>query len=80
MVVLRLRYRPILAQVMKLLYQYRFYPTDQQQKSLTQLFGCCCVAWNDALAFCQVKDTRTNFLHKLSIRLICENQAIILEA
>ena len=36
---------------MKARYQYRFYPTDQQQKSLAQLFGCVRVVWNDALAF-----------------------------
>lgn len=36
---------------MKARYQYRFYPTNQQQKSLAQLFGCVRVVWNDALAF-----------------------------
>jgi putative transposase len=34
-------------------YRYRFYPTDQQQQSLSQLFGCVRVAWNDALALCR---------------------------
>ena len=38
---------------MKARYQYRFYPTDQQQRSLAQLFGCCRVVWNDALAICK---------------------------
>jgi len=38
---------------MKARYQYRFYPTDQQRQSLAQLFGCCRVVWNDALAFCR---------------------------
>jgi putative transposase len=38
---------------MKLRYQYRFYPTDQQRQSLAQLFGCVRVVWNDALAFCK---------------------------
>ncbi|MBW4554123.1 MAG: transposase [Aphanocapsa sp. GSE-SYN-MK-11-07L] len=38
---------------MKARYQYRFYPTDQQKVSLAQLFGCCRVAWNDALTFCK---------------------------
>jgi len=38
---------------MKARYQYRFYPTDQQQQSLAQLFGCVRVVWNDALAFCK---------------------------
>ncbi|PSB15881.1 transposase [Phormidesmis priestleyi ULC007] len=35
---------------MKARYQCRFYPTDQQQQSLAQLFGCVRVVWNDALA------------------------------
>ncbi|MCC5670438.1 transposase [Nostoc sp. CHAB 5784] len=43
----------MLAQAMKARYQYRFYPTDQQQRSLAQLFGCVRVVWNDALAVCK---------------------------
>jgi putative transposase len=38
---------------MKARYQYRFYPTDTQQQSLAQLFGCTRVVWNDALALCR---------------------------
>jgi putative transposase len=38
---------------MKVRYQYRFYPTDQQRQSLAQLFGCVRVVWNDALAICK---------------------------
>ncbi|MBD2663567.1 transposase [Richelia sinica FACHB-800] len=38
---------------MKARYQYRFYPTDQQQQLLAQLFGCVRVVWNDALAICK---------------------------
>ena len=38
---------------MKARYQFRFYPTNQQQQSLAQLFGCVRVVWNDALAFCK---------------------------
>ncbi len=41
---------------MKARYQYRFYPTDQQQQSLAQLFGCVRVVWNDALAMCKQAD------------------------
>lgn len=37
---------------MKARYSYRVYPTNQQLTSLAQLFGCCRVVWNDALAFC----------------------------
>lgn len=35
---------------MKARYQYRIYPTPQQVKRLNQLFGCCRVVYNDALA------------------------------
>lgn len=35
---------------MKARYQYRIYPTQQQVNGLSQLFGCCRVVWNDALA------------------------------
>ena len=35
---------------MKLRYNYRIYPTKQQQQSLAQTFGCARVVWNDALA------------------------------
>ena len=43
---------------MKARYQYRFYPTDQQQQSLAQLFGCVRVIWNDALALCKQSKTK----------------------
>ena len=35
---------------MKARYNYRIYPTSQQQAKLSQLFGCTRVVWNDALA------------------------------
>jgi putative transposase len=38
---------------MKARYRYRIYPNSQQQNHLAQLFGCCRVVWNDALAHCQ---------------------------
>lgn len=38
---------------MKARYQYRFYPTDQQQQSWAAVVGCVRVVWNDALAFCK---------------------------
>ncbi len=38
---------------MKARYQYRIYPTDQQRKDLSRLFGCVRVVWNDALALCK---------------------------
>ncbi|MGK7891799.1 MAG: RNA-guided endonuclease InsQ/TnpB family protein [Leptolyngbyaceae cyanobacterium] len=36
---------------MKLRYNYRIYPTVQQQERLAQTFGCSRVVWNDALAW-----------------------------
>ncbi|MBE9080546.1 transposase [Romeria aff. gracilis LEGE 07310] len=41
---------------MKARYQYRIYPTEQQQTKLAQLFGCCRVVWNDALALCRAAE------------------------
>ena len=38
---------------MKARYQYRIYPTAQQQKVLARLFGCVRVVWNDALRLCK---------------------------
>ena len=54
---------------MKARYQYRFYPTDQQQVSLAQLFGCVRVVWNDALAICKQAEKlpSNNDLQKLVI-------------
>ncbi|AFZ47558.1 transposase, IS605 OrfB family [Cyanobacterium stanieri PCC 7202] len=54
---------------MKARYQYRFYPTDQQRQSLSQLFGCVRVVWNDALAICKQSEKlpSNNDLQKLVI-------------
>jgi putative transposase len=41
---------------MKLRYQYRIYPTGQQQYDLARLFGCCRVVYNDALALCKASE------------------------
>ncbi|MEY3867709.1 MAG: hypothetical protein RLZZ338_1600, partial [Cyanobacteriota bacterium] len=38
---------------MKLRYRDRIYPTTQQKRLLSQLFGCCRVVFNDALAYCK---------------------------
>jgi len=43
---------------MKARYQYRFYPTEQQQQSLAQLFGCVRVVYNDALAICKQSEKK----------------------
>lgn len=53
---------------MKARYQYRFYPTDQQQQSLAQLFGCVRVVWNDALFLCKQSEKIPGF-NKLSALL-----------
>lgn len=54
---------------MKARYQYRFYPTNQQQQGLAQLFGCVRVVWNDALAICKRSEKlpSNNDLQKLVI-------------
>jgi putative transposase len=41
---------------MKQRYQYRIYPTPQQQSDLAKLFGCCRVVFNDALALCRLAE------------------------
>ncbi|WP_225880487.1 RNA-guided endonuclease InsQ/TnpB family protein [Anabaenopsis elenkinii] len=53
---------------MKARYQYRFYPTDQQQQSLARLYGCLRVVWNDALGFCKQSEKLPGF-NKLSAML-----------
>lgn len=35
---------------MKRRYEYRFYPTKEQETQFSKLFGCVRVAWNDAVA------------------------------
>jgi len=54
---------------MKARYRYRIYPTDQQQQSLAQLFGCVRVVWNDALALCKQseKKPKSALLQKIVI-------------
>jgi putative transposase len=41
---------------MKLRYQYRIYPTQQQTHDLSRLFGCCRVVYNDALALSRLAE------------------------
>ncbi|KAB8331067.1 IS200/IS605 family element transposase accessory protein TnpB [Scytonema tolypothrichoides VB-61278] len=54
---------------MKARYQYRFYPTTQQQQNLARLFGCVRVVWNDALAICKQSEKlpKNSELQKLVI-------------
>ena len=51
---------------MKLRYQFRIYPTNQQKSLLAQVFGCCRVVFNDALAYCQNEYKRGNKKPKYS--------------
>ncbi|WP_366025676.1 helix-turn-helix domain-containing protein [Microcoleus sp. PH2017_08_TRC_O_A] len=56
---------------MKARYQFRFYPSNQQQQSLAQLFGCVRVVWNDALAVCKQSEKNRNrqtFFIRLSLK------------
>jgi putative transposase len=38
---------------MKARYRFRLYPHPHQRKRLAEVFGCCRVVWNQALAHCQ---------------------------
>ena len=49
----KIEYRQTHFNPMKARYQYRLYPTNQQKRLLSQLFGCVRVVWNDTLAYCQ---------------------------
>ena len=51
---------------MKLRYQFRIYPTNQQKSLLAQVFGCCRVVFNDALAYCQNEYKKENKKPKYS--------------
>ncbi|GAX36965.1 transposase [Nodularia sp. NIES-3585] len=55
--------------IVKARYKFRFYPTNQQQRLLAQLFGCVRVVWNDALAICKKSEKlpSNNDLQKLVI-------------
>jgi len=57
---------------MKARYQYRIYPTLQQQTNLAKLFGCCRVVWNDALAMCKQSET---FPKNSDLQTVCITQA-----
>ena len=46
---------------MKARYQFRFYPTDQQIRDLSRLFGCVRVVWNDALAACKGSEKQPSY-------------------
>ncbi|MDV2993706.1 MAG: hypothetical protein N4J56_003360 [Chroococcidiopsis sp. SAG 2025] len=53
-------------------YQYRIYPTAQQQIDLAKVFGCCRVVWNDALALCKQSEKLPSVA---DLQKICITQA-----
>ena len=57
---------------MKLRYSYRCYPTNQQKRLLSQLFGCVRFVWNNTLNHCQeeyFKNKKKPSKNELSQRL-----------
>ncbi len=60
---------------MKARYQYRIYPTDQQRLGLAKLFGCCRVAWNDALAIVKAVPQGEKWPSNAELQKICITQA-----
>jgi putative transposase len=60
---------------MKARYQYRIYPTSQQVKGLNQLFGCCRVAFNDALAVVKATPEGEKWPSNAELQKICITQA-----
>jgi putative transposase len=53
-------------------YQYRIYPTAQQQTDLAKVFGCCRVVWNDALALCKQSEKLSSIT---DLQKICITEA-----
>lgn len=60
---------------MKARYQYRIYPTTNQQIELAKLFGCCRVVWNDALALINATPKGEKWLSSAELQKICITQA-----
>lgn len=60
---------------MKARYQYRIYPTTNQQIELAKLFGCCRVVWNDALALIKVTPKGEKWPSSAELQKICITQA-----
>ena len=60
---------------MKARYQYRIYPTPQQRTKLAQLFGCCRVVWNDALALIKLTPVDEKWPSNAELQKICITQA-----
>ena len=60
---------------MKARYQYRIYPTTNQQIELAKLFGCCRVVWNDALALIKATPKGEKWPRNGELQKICITQA-----
>lgn len=60
---------------MKARYQYRIYPTPNQQIELAKLFGCCRVVWNDALALIKATPKGERWPSSVELQKICITQA-----
>lgn len=60
---------------MKARYQYRIYPTANQQIELAKLFGCCRVVWNDALALIKSTPKGESWPSSAELQKVCITQA-----
>lgn len=61
---------------MKARYQYRIYPTSNQQRALARLFGCVRTVWNDSLALCKYDGiVKTSVLQKVFITLAKQTES-----
>ncbi len=63
-------------------FKYRFHPTDAQAAELSRTFGCVRLVYNMALeerSRAWFADRRRGFLHKLTTRLVRENQTVVIE-
>uniref|UniRef100_B8HM08 Transposase, IS605 OrfB family n=1 Tax=Cyanothece sp. (strain PCC 7425 / ATCC 29141) TaxID=395961 RepID=B8HM08_CYAP4 len=60
---------------MKVRYQYRIYPSDQQCRDLAKVFGCVRVVWNDALALIKSTPKGMKWPSNAELQKICITQA-----
>ncbi|AMA10599.1 transposase [Picosynechococcus sp. PCC 73109] len=65
---------------MKARYQYRIYPTTNQQVELAKLFGCCRVVWNDALVLVKAVPKGKQWPSNAELQKLCITQAKKTEA
>lgn len=60
---------------MKARYSYRIYPTNQQQRELAKVFGCCRTVWNDSLALVQAMPDGEKWPSNSELQKLCITQA-----